>query len=109
MPASRHKRLTLLEDQRDYERRHGEQAAELAVLLEGPWAGAWYWRGDLERQQKAARLVSEGFKSPLSTIAYYVPTARGRTHPQDDRVRGRVWAYEGPVVDRVRATAGEQR
>jgi hypothetical protein len=99
--ADRRKKLTLADDQRRRSQQFGEQAAELAVLASGPWSGGWYWRDDLERQQAAARAVSEGYGSPLSTIAYYVPTTRGRTHPTEDDVRGRVWAYEGPVSERA--------
>jgi hypothetical protein len=97
----RRRKATLLDDQRRREQQFGERAAELAVLRSGPWAGGWYWRADLERQQEAARLVSEGYGSPLSTIAYYVPTDRAREHPTEDGVRGRVWAYEGPVSERA--------
>jgi len=34
-----------------------EQAAvrELAVVVDGPHAGRWYWRDDLEAMQRSAR------------------------------------------------------
>ena len=85
----------LWEDQQRRAAQVGDKASELAALDGGPAGGQWYWREDLERQQQAARAVAEGFGSPLSPIAKYVPTTRGRTHRVDERCRGRVWVFEG--------------
>lgn len=68
--------------------------AELAVLADGPWAGAWYWRADLEAQQHAARDVhTRGGTAALGDKARYRPTKHWHDHP-DEQVTGRGWTYQ---------------
>ncbi len=73
--------------------------AELAVLTDGPCAGAWYWRTDLEAQQAAARHVhARGGTRVLGDKAHYRPTDTWHEHPKPEEqargVRGRGWTYQ---------------
>ena len=72
--------------------------AELAVLTDGPCAGAWYWRAELETQQAAARHVhARGGTRVLGDKAHYQPTDTWLDHPKREvqarGVRGRGWTY----------------
>ena len=72
--------------------------AELAVLTDGPCAGVWYWRTDLEAQQAAARHVhARGGTRVLGDKAHYQPTDTWLDHPKREvqarGVRGRGWTY----------------
>ena len=78
-----------------------EQAAtrELAALVDGPCALAWYWRTDLEAQQDAGRYMRERYSQPLSDKCHYRPTEGWIEHPTTGSgVRGRVWTYQ-PAAD----------
>jgi hypothetical protein len=67
---------------------------ELAALGDGPWRGAWYWRGDFEEQQRVARdqLRRCGF---IGDKADYHPTDEWIWNPDPEvpSVTGRVWRY----------------
>ena len=72
--------------------------AELAVLTDGPCAGAWYLRAELEAQQAAARHVhARGGTRVLGDKAHYQPTDTWLDHPKREvqarGVRGRGWTY----------------
>jgi hypothetical protein len=75
-----------------------EQAAvrELAALVDGPWAPAWYWRDDLQAQQQAARRLHEQYGQPLGDKCHYRPTEQWIDHPTEAGVRGRAWTYQPP-------------
>jgi hypothetical protein len=47
-----------------------EQAAvrELAVVLDGPHAGRWYWRDDLEAMQRSAQRMGYRPERPAATF-----------------------------------------
>ena len=77
--------------------------AELAVLTDGPCAGAWYLRAELEAQQAAARHVhARGGTRVLGDKAHYRPTDTGLEHPKPEEqalgVRGRGWTYQTPEL-----------
>jgi len=79
-----------------------EQAAhrELAALVDGPWAPAWYWRDNLETQQAAARDIHRrGGTAQLGTKVHYQPTDRWIDHPTEEGVRGRAWTYQPPTTE----------
>jgi hypothetical protein len=52
-------------------RSRAEQAAdrELAALVDGPWAPAWYWRDELEAQQQAGRRMHEQYARRWAVVA----------------------------------------
>ena len=73
--------------------------AELAVLTDGPCAGAWYLRAELEAQQAAAPHVhARGGTRVLGDKAHYRPTDTWLEHPKPEEqargVRGRGWTYQ---------------
>ncbi|WP_075334732.1 hypothetical protein [Pseudonocardia sp. Ae717_Ps2] len=45
---------------------------ELAVLIDGPWRGRWYWRADLDAMQAAAHRYPHGH--PAAELRTYQPT-----------------------------------
>ncbi|WP_226358782.1 hypothetical protein [Pseudonocardia sp. ICBG601] len=49
---------------------------ELAVLVDGPWRGRWYWADDLAAMQDASRRYPDGPRPPSSA-----PTPRPRPGP----------------------------
>lgn len=79
-----------------------QQAAdrELAALVDGPWAPAWYWRDELEAMQAAARYVhARGGSAVLGDRARYRPTGQWIDHPTEDGARGRVWTCQPPTSE----------
>ncbi len=71
--------------------------AELAVLSDGPCAGAWYWRTDPQAQQHAARHEhTQGGTAVLGDKAHYQPTNTRHEHPKpaQQQVCGRGWTYQ---------------
>jgi hypothetical protein len=64
---------------------------ELAVLADGPWLPAWYWRNELEAAQAAAQRYPDGH--PSAVLAGYYPTDEWRAHPSGEDVEGRVWRH----------------
>ncbi len=72
--------------------------AELAALGEGPWAGAWYWREDLEAQQVASRRMGYPDDHPCAVMRRYRPTDTWHNHPKCEErargVRGCGWIYQ---------------
>lgn len=90
----------------------GEHAAETAVLDRGGlWIeGAWYWRVDLEAQQRAEREVRSRAHAPktrrdggpLPSLAHYRPTERWVPHPRGHEpyfagAVARLWAWVPPM------------
>lgn len=73
-----------------------EQAAtrELAALVDGPWAPAWYWRDELEAQQDAGRRLHDRYGQPLGDKCHYRPTEQWIDHPIEAEVHGRAWTYQ---------------
>lgn len=66
---------------------------ELAVLIDGPYAGFWYWRDDLEIAVNAARDASRRSRQPAAAgKAAYRPTERFRQHPERPAEHGREWS-----------------
>jgi hypothetical protein len=45
--------------------------AELVVLIDGPWAGRWYWADDLAAMQHAARRYQPNH--PAGQLQSYQP------------------------------------
>ncbi|OLM27872.1 hypothetical protein Ae717Ps2_7090 [Pseudonocardia sp. Ae717_Ps2] len=64
---------------------------ELAVLLDGPWRGRWYWRADLDALQTAAGRYPHGH--PAAELRAYAPTGTWTEHPTEPEVTGRVWRH----------------
>ncbi|WP_075554422.1 hypothetical protein [Pseudonocardia sp. Ae505_Ps2] len=64
---------------------------ELAVLVDGPWRGRWYWRADLDAMQTAAHRYPHGH--PAAELRTYVPTGTWTEHPTEPEVTGRVWRH----------------
>jgi hypothetical protein len=64
-------------------RSRAEQAAdrELAALVDGPWAPAWYWRDELEAQQQAGRRMHQQYARRWATSATTDPPSSGSTTP----------------------------
>jgi len=54
--------------------------AELVVLIDGPWAGRWYWAEDLVAMQHAARRYQPNHR-PGSCRATSPPTGGPRIPP----------------------------
>lgn len=78
-----------------------EQAAtrELAALVDGPWAPAWYWRDDLEAQQHAGQRMHEQYGQPLGDKCHYRPTEQWIDHPAETGARGRAWTFQPPDTE----------
>lgn len=74
----------------------GADGAAVAALVDGPWVGCWYWRDDLEAQQRAAREVhARGGTAELGDKAHYRPTDRWVDNP-GGAGSGRAWTYTPP-------------
>lgn len=76
---------------------------ELAVLQGGPYAYYWYWRDELELQQKTAReALVKGLSAAATQKAYYSPTEEWQKNtdpnPKLNGVLGRVWEWKPPAV-----------
>lgn len=77
-----------------------EQATvrELAALVDGPRKLRWFWRGELEGMQGAARRMGHPLDHPAATYRRYHPTDEWVEHPTEPGVRGRAWRYQQPAV-----------
>lgn len=79
-----------------------EDAAEWAVLVDGPWANCWYTRADLEKQQATAwDTFRRGGTAELGAKAHYAPGDQWIPNP-DPRFegrRGRAWVYRPPASE----------
>ncbi|OLL89401.1 hypothetical protein [Pseudonocardia sp. Ae331_Ps2] len=64
---------------------------ELAVLVDGPWRGRWYWRADLDAMQTTAHRHPHGH--PAAELRTYAPTGTWTEHPTEPKVTGRVWRH----------------
>jgi len=75
-----------------------EQATvrELAALVDGPRTLRWFWRGELEGMQAAARRMGHPLDHPAATYRRYHPTNEWVEHPTEPGVRGRAWRYQEP-------------
>jgi len=72
------------------------QARELAVVVDGPHAGRWYWRDELEAMQQSARRMGYPPAHPAATFTRYRPTDEWAEHPCEPGVQGRAWRYHQP-------------
>ena len=77
-----------------------EQAAvrELAALVDGPRTLRWFWRGDLENMQAAARRMGHPLEHPAATYRCYQPGTEWVEHPTEPGVQGRAWRYRQPAA-----------
>ena len=72
------------------------QARELAVVVDGPHAGRWYWRDDLEAMALSAQRMGYPPAHPAATFTRYRPTDEWAEHPCEPGVQGRAWRYHQP-------------
>jgi len=77
-----------------------EQAAvrELAVVVDGPRAGRWYWRDDLEAMARSAARMGYPAAHPAAVFTRYRPGDEWVEHPTEPGVHGRGWHYGEPGV-----------
>ncbi len=69
------------------------QARELAVVVDDPHAGRWYWRDELE----ATALSAHGWTTcPAATFTRYRRSDEWVEHPSEPGVQGRAWRYHEP-------------
>lgn len=74
---------------------------ELAALIGGPYSQCWYWRDELEAQQRTAREAVEqrSAQAAAGWKSRYEPTEEWMDNPDPDPklrgVRGRVWRWMG--------------
>ncbi|WP_226353032.1 hypothetical protein [Pseudonocardia sp. ICBG601] len=64
---------------------------ELAVLVDGPWRGRWYWADDLAAMQDASRRYPDGH--PAAELRTYRPSGEFVPHPHEPDVTGRLWRH----------------
>ncbi|WP_226363364.1 hypothetical protein [Pseudonocardia sp. ICBG1142] len=64
---------------------------ELAVLVDGPWRGRWYWADDLAAMQHASRRYPDGH--PAAELRTYRPSNEFVPHPGEPEVTGRLWHH----------------
>ncbi|WP_226360912.1 hypothetical protein [Pseudonocardia sp. ICBG1142] len=64
---------------------------ELAVLVDGPWRGRWYWAADLTAMQTASDRYPDSH--PAAELRTYAPTETWTEHPTEPEVTGRVWRH----------------
>ncbi|WP_226360930.1 hypothetical protein [Pseudonocardia sp. ICBG1142] len=64
---------------------------ELAVLVDDPWRGRWYWRADLTDMQTASARYPDGH--PAAELRAYAPTETWTEHPAEPDVTGRLWRH----------------
>ena len=72
------------------------QARELAVVVDGPHAGRWYWRDELEAMALSAQRMGYPPAHPAATFTRYRPTEEWVEHPCEPGVQGRAWRYHQP-------------
>ena len=77
-----------------------EQATvrELATLVDGPRKLRWFWRGELEGMQAAARRMGHPLDHPAATYRCYQPSTEWVEHPTEPGVQGRAWRYQQPAA-----------
>jgi hypothetical protein len=75
-----------------------EQAAvrELAVVVDGPHAGRWYWRDELEAMARSAERMGYPPAHPAAVFTRYQPTGEWVEHPTEPGVHGRAWRHHEP-------------
>ena len=71
------------------------QVRELAVV-DGPHAGRWYWRDELEAMARSA----ERMGYPAAVFTRYRPGDEWVEHPTEPGVHGRGWRYSEPGAPR---------
>jgi len=61
------------------------QVRELAVVVDGPHAGRWYWRDDLEAMARSAERMGCSVAHPAAVFTRYRPGRRDhhRARPAD--------------------------
>ncbi|WP_226363375.1 hypothetical protein [Pseudonocardia sp. ICBG1142] len=64
---------------------------ELAVLVDGPWRGRWYWADDLTAIQHASRRYPDSH--PAAELRTYAPSSELAPHPVEPEVTGRLWRH----------------
>ncbi|WP_224392794.1 hypothetical protein [Pseudonocardia sp. ICBG1293] len=72
-----------------------DDGRELAVLVDGPWRGRWYWADQLAAMQHAAARYPDGH--PAAELRTYTPTETWTEHPVEPGVTGRVWRHHPPA------------
>ena len=79
-----------------------EQAAvrELAVVVDGPHAGRWYWRDDLEALARSAERMGYPAAHPAAVFTRYRPGDEWVGHLTEPGVQGRAWRYSEPGAPR---------
>ena len=72
------------------------QVRELAVVVDGPHAGRWYWRDDLEAMARSAQRMGYPAPHPAAVFTRYRPGDEWVEHPTEPGVHGRAWHYSEP-------------
>jgi len=74
---------------------------ELAVVVDGPHAGRWYWRDELEAMALGAQRMGYPPVHPAATFTRYRPIELWVEHPSEPGVHGRAWRYhQSPATPR---------
>jgi len=76
------------------------QVRELAVVVDGPHAGRWYWRDDLEAMARSAERMGHPLEHPAAVYRCYRPSTEWVEHPTEPGVQGRAWRYSEPGAPR---------
>jgi len=74
------------------------QVRELAVVVDGPHAGRWYWRDDLEAMARSAERMGHPLEHPAAVYRCYRPSTEWVEHPTEPGVQGRAWRYRQPAA-----------
>ena len=74
------------------------QVRELAVVVDGPHAGRWYWRDDLEAMARSAERMGHPPEHPAAVYRCYRPSTEWVEHPTEPGVQGRAWRYRQPAA-----------
>jgi len=72
------------------------QVRELAVVVDGPHAGRWYWRDELEAMARSAERMGYPAAHPAAVFTRYQPTGEWVEHPTEPGVHGRAWRHHEP-------------
>jgi len=73
---------------------------ELAVVVDGPHAGRWYWRDELEAMARSAERIGYPAAHPAAVFTRYRPGDEWIGHPTEPGVHGRGWRYSEPGAPR---------
>ena len=73
---------------------------DLAVVVDGPHAGRWYWRDDLEAMARSAQRMGYPAAHPAAVFTRYRPGDEWVEHPTEPGVHGRGWRYSDPAATR---------